>query len=220
MRYSVFAFDYDGTLASAGEVLPKTYQTLQKLVDQGHTLALVTGRVISDLLNVFPQLTIFDQVIGENGSILYDPKKQTKSYLTHSISQDLITELKTQRIEPLSIGECIASTHTLNKERVSAILKKMDSPHHLILNGASLMILPQGISKGSGLQTYLKHINIPNNQVVCAGDAENDLDFFKVCAYRIAVQNAISPLKEIADFVTSQSEGSGVCEGIDRLFES
>ena len=44
---------------------------LERLVDSGRKLLLVTGRKLDDLLKVLPQVELFDQVVAENGGLLY-----------------------------------------------------------------------------------------------------------------------------------------------------
>ena len=43
---------------------------LERLVDSGRKLLLVTGRKLDDLLKVLPQVELFDQVAAENGGLL------------------------------------------------------------------------------------------------------------------------------------------------------
>ena len=43
---------------------------LERLVDSGRKLLLVTGRKLDDLLKVLPQVQLFDQVVAENGGLL------------------------------------------------------------------------------------------------------------------------------------------------------
>ncbi|MEO0853711.1 MAG: HAD hydrolase family protein, partial [Cyanobacteria bacterium J06648_11] len=51
------------------------------------------------------------------------------------------------------------------------------------------------------------------------GDAENDIHLLDVCAYKVAVANALPVLKARADFVTRAERGAGASECIDRLLQ-
>jgi hydroxymethylpyrimidine pyrophosphatase-like HAD family hydrolase len=44
-----------------------------RLADSGRKLLLVTGRKLDDLLKVLPQVELFDEVVAENGWLLYRP---------------------------------------------------------------------------------------------------------------------------------------------------
>ena len=67
------AADFDGTLAHHGAVEPGTLQALEQLKSTGRRLVLVTGREVSDLRRVFPELHLFDRVVAENGGVILDP---------------------------------------------------------------------------------------------------------------------------------------------------
>ena len=218
MRYLLFATDYDGTLASRGRVLPETQDALQKLARTGVKLVLVTGREISELLTLFPNVGVFNRVVGENGALVYDPKTQETRLLTSLVPRILIEKLEAKRVFPLSVGQCIVGTLTVHEKRVQEAIQDAGLLHQIILNKESLMILPAGVSKKTGLEAVLEEYQIPGQRVVCAGDAENDLELFKACGFKVAVQNALPLLKQKADLLTEGSEGKGVCQLITQLF--
>ena len=53
--------------------------------------------------------------------------------------------------------------------------------------------------------------------VVGVGDAENDLAFLALTGCAVAVQNALTTVKERADFVTPGDHGRGVEQLIEHL---
>jgi hydroxymethylpyrimidine pyrophosphatase-like HAD family hydrolase len=73
MRHHALACDYEGTIAPSGQVDEATVAGLERLADSGRKLLLVTGRKLDDLLKVLPQVELFDQVVAENGGLLYRP---------------------------------------------------------------------------------------------------------------------------------------------------
>jgi hydroxymethylpyrimidine pyrophosphatase-like HAD family hydrolase len=87
----------------------------------------------------------------------------------------------------------------------------------VILNKESVMILPHGIDKMTGLDAALGELQLSPHNLVGVGDAENDHVFMESCEYSVAVANAIPALKEMADFVTQGNRGAGVVELIDKL---
>ena len=70
----LIAFDYDGTLATDGVVDEKTIESLHCLRESGRKLVLVTGRIIEQLLHIFPQIGLCNLVVADNGAVLYDPQ--------------------------------------------------------------------------------------------------------------------------------------------------
>ena len=79
MRYLALASDYDGTLASDGQVSDVTLQALKSLRPTGRKLILVSGRVLADLARAFPRIDLFDMVVAENGAVLYRPADDSKT---------------------------------------------------------------------------------------------------------------------------------------------
>ena len=66
MGYRALATDYDGTLATEGEVGQETVAALRRLLASGRRLLLVTGRQLDELLGIFSQVELFERVVAEN----------------------------------------------------------------------------------------------------------------------------------------------------------
>ncbi|HKC93386.1 MAG TPA: HAD-IIB family hydrolase, partial [Nitrospira sp.] len=67
MRFAAVAIDYDGTLAENGTVQPSTVQALERLIASGRKFILVTGRVLREVLAIFPQADLCARIVAENG---------------------------------------------------------------------------------------------------------------------------------------------------------
>ena len=73
MHCRALATDYDGTLAEDGKVTRSTLSAIRRLKESGRKAILVTGRELDELMDVFPELGVFDEVVAENGALLYTP---------------------------------------------------------------------------------------------------------------------------------------------------
>lgn len=80
-----------------------------------------------------------------------------------------------------------------------------------------LEILPMGASKGAGLKRLLDMLDIQPENVLALGDGENDLEMIKLAGIGIAMGNAMSHLKEVADFVTATNDEDGVALAIEKF---
>ena len=80
-----------------------------------------------------------------------------------------------------------------------------------------LELLPPGGSKGSALKTLLSQLKIAPARMMAVGDGENDLEMLQMAGVGVAVANAESMVKDIADHVTTASYGDGVAEAIERF---
>lgn len=216
MQYLVLASDYDGTLAHDGVVDESTISSLEKARSAGVRLFMVTGREVDDLSRAFSHLELFEWVVAENGALLYEPGRGCEELLAAPAPAQLIEALKTQKI-PLSVGRSIVATVEPHEKAVLEAIRRLGLEWHIIFNKGSVMALPSGVNKATGLAAILKKLSISPRQVVAVGDAENDQAFLGMCGYGVAVANALESLKERADFVTQRPRGGGVSELIDRL---
>ena len=217
MRFQALATDYDGTLALDGEVSPATVAALRRLRESGRKAILVTGRELPELLWIFPEVDAFDVVVAENGALLYFPQERREEPLAEPPPVRFLRTLRERGVSPLSIGRSIIAS---TENQCTAILDAIHSlglDLQVIFNKGSVMVLPSGINKATGLEAAVNHLGISPSQVVGVGDAENDHPLLRYCGLGVAVANALPALKERADMVTHGSDEEGVIELIDGI---
>ena len=217
MRYFCLISDYDGTLAHDGQVTESTLQALQRVKASGRKLVLATGRELPELLRVFPETSLFDLAVVENGALLYNPATGEKRLLAEPPPAAFVEELRRRGVTPLSVGECIVATWHPHETEVLEVIRLMGLELQVIFNKDAVMILPSGINKGTGLKVALDELGLSTHNTVGVGDAENDHAFLGICECSAAVGNALPILKERADVVTEKTHGAGVEEIIEQL---
>lgn len=218
MRYLALACDYDGTLASEGQVSSDTLAALERLLATGRKLILVTGRELDDLFSVFPRYDIFEWMVAENGALLYHPATGEKKTLANPPPAKFVARLR-QRGVPISAGNVIVSTHHPHETPVLETIRELGLELQVIFNKGAVMILPSGTSKATGLAAALKEMGLSPHNVVAVGDAENDHALLALCECSVAVANALPMLREKADFVTAAANGQGVAELINEIID-
>ena len=216
-RFCVLATDYDGTLAHDSAVDEPTLDALLRFRDSGRHLAMVTGRELEELKQVFPQIDLFELVIAENGALLYRPSSKKIKLLCTPPPAKFGEEMRRRGAERLSIGHAIVATIEPHHITALELIKEMGLELHVIFNKGSVMILPSGVNKATGLKAGLREIGLSLERTVGVGDAENDHAFLEICGCGVAVANALPSLKEHADIVTKAARGAGVTELIDRI---
>jgi hypothetical protein len=219
MRYTAIALDFDGTIAHDSFVPPHVVEGLRRLKASGRKLILVTGRELPELLEIFPEITLFDRVVVENGALLYRPATGAKQELGESPPPELVRLLK-ERGVPLSVGQSIIATVEPHETVVLKTIRELGLERPVIFNKGAVMILPPGINKATGLAVALSELGLSARNVVAAGDAENDHALLDAAEYSVAVSNAIATLKAAADRVTTAPRGDGVLEVIGDLIKS
>lgn len=219
MRYLALAADYDGTLATDGRVPEQTVAALERLVGSGRKLILVTGRVLPDLLEIFPQLGLCERVVAENGALLYRPASKELNVLAPSPSARFVDELRRRGVDDVSVGQSIVATRHPHERIALEVIRDMGLELRIVFNKGAVMILPTGISKASGLMAALKELDLSPHNIVAIGDGENDHALLGLSEYAVAVANAVPMLKEAADRTTIGARGAGVEEIIADLLE-
>lgn len=81
-------------------------------------------------------------------------------------------------------------------------------------------VVPVSLSKAIGMKTLMDFWKEPAENVAAIGDSMNDYEMIKEAGTGIAMGNAVTALKEAADFVTSPIGEDGVKNAILRLFPS
>jgi HAD superfamily hydrolase (TIGR01484 family) len=217
MRYLALATDYDGTLAKDGHVDESILAALERFRDSGRRLILVTGRELDELLGIFPRIDLFERVIAENGALLYRPAGREEKVLGETPPSALVEAIRKRGVTPLSVGRSIIATFDPHHVDVLDAIREVGLEWQVIFNKGSVMVLPSGINKATGLSAALDELNLSPHNIIGVGDAENDHAFLSHCEFAVAVANALPMLKERADLVTKRSHGQGVVELIDQV---
>ncbi|GAC1339649.1 MAG: hypothetical protein NVSMB29_07290 [Candidatus Dormibacteria bacterium] len=215
----IIASDFDGTLAKDGEVAAECTAALLRWKRAGGLLLLITGREMEDLVRVYPDLDLWDLAVTENGAVLYNPATGTIDLLADPPSAELLEQLRAAGVRPLSHGLVILASFEPMRERIRKVLRAAGIERDLIGNKGSLMVLPHGVNKSTGLQRALDVLPGTLAETVGLGDAENDLGFMKLCGYSAAPANALESVKALADLVTSARHGAGIAQAIDQLLD-
>jgi hydroxymethylpyrimidine pyrophosphatase-like HAD family hydrolase len=206
----VIATDLDGTLASDDHVDPDTLEALREVREAGFSTILVTGRIGSELDAHFPGLRdFFDAVVTENGAIV-----ETRDVLipvAGGFDVELAQALTDAGIETAR-GRSVLDCYAADAHRISDLIIELGVDAQLVRNRDRLMVLPAGVSKGSGLVAATRELGLSCHNVLAIGDAENDLSLLDAAEIGVAVANAVPSVRHRADVVMEHANGQGVVE--------
>lgn len=218
IRCQALATDYDGTLTDEGEsVAPVVVDGLRRLRASGRRLVLVTGRVIDDLLRIFPEVGIFDLVVAENGAVIYRPATGAVETLAPPPDSRLVARLQQEGVAPLSVGHVVVATFVRHEAVVARVIRDLALDAQIVHNKGSVMVLPRGVDKATGLRHAMRELGISAKDAVAVGDAENDECLLAECGCGVAVANALPALRARAQVVTAGPGGRGVLEIIETV---
>jgi hydroxymethylpyrimidine pyrophosphatase-like HAD family hydrolase len=217
MRYLALAADYDGTLATDGRVDAETVAGLEQLIASGRKLILVTGRQLDELLEIFPQISLCERVVAENGALLYRPATREQKALGQPPPESFVQALQARHVSQLSVGHSIVATVHPQETIVLEVIRDLGLELQVIFNKGSVMVLPAGVNKATGLMAALLELTVSPHNVAGVGDGENDHALLTLCECGVAVSNAVPMLKETADLVTTEDHGAGVMQLIHDM---
>lgn len=80
-----------------------------------------------------------------------------------------------------------------------------------------LEFLDNTVNKGTGVAAVASEMGITAKEVICVGDAGNDLDMIRYAGLGVAMENAFDYVKEEADFITHSNDADGVARVIEQF---
>ncbi len=214
IRFRALALDYDGTLTSHDRLAEPTVVALERARRAGLQLILVTGRTFFELARVCSRLDLFDVVVAENGAVLHYPADDAIRDEGPEPPPRLIAALDRHAI-PFQLGRVIVATAHSYEAQVRRIMADAGIELDLVRNRAALMLLPRGVSKGSGVRHALQRLGLSFHDVLAVGDAENDLELFATCGFAACPGNAVAEVTRVADWVFPGEGGEAVTRAID-----
>ena len=84
--------------------------------------------------------------------------------------------------------------------------------------GYDFEINAKGVTKAAGLKALCEHLSISPDQVMAAGDSNNDLEMLKYAGFAIVMDNANDEIKEVADKVAPDVKEDGLATALIDLF--
>lgn len=91
---------------------------------------------------------------------------------------------------------------------------------HGLLVGSSYKeayVIVEPDDKYHGIEVMMKHLQAPLEDVVVFGDGNNDIRMFEQAAISVAMGNAVPKLKEIATFITHDSDKDGIAYACEHF---
>ncbi|MDP3971853.1 MAG: HAD hydrolase family protein [Candidatus Nanopelagicales bacterium] len=214
LYFRAVALDFDGTLTEHGQrPAPGVLAAMKRTRDAGYAVILVTGRIIDELRQVFADFADhFDAVVAENGAVLQ--VGGMKRLLADPVSNELARALRDHGAG-IRCGDVLMACGAQAGPTAVEQIRRLGLDSQLVYNRSELMIMPAGVTKGTGLIEALNELDISPRNVIAVGDAENDLALLHEAELAVAVANSVESVRARADLVTDRPNGSGVRELLD-----
>ena len=205
--FRAVAFDLDGTLAVHDAVSDGVIAAIDRARSE-RAMLLVTGRTFDELHRGFPGLTEhFDAVVAENGAVMHTA---SGTRLLATPIDETVDKALADRGVPSSRGQVLLSIAGHDAGAATDVVAGLGLDCQVVHNRAAGMVLPAGVTKGTGLLAALTELGLSPHNAVAVGDAENDLSLLHAAEVGVAVGNAVPALVEHADIVLEQTNGAGI----------
>jgi len=209
VRFRALACDFDGTLAVQDRIEPDVKAALEQARAAGVRLILVTGRTFFELTRVCDCLELFDAVVAENGAVIYYPASAMIRDLGPAVPARLLAEFDRRGL-CYQVGRVIVGVARADEGTARDALGAAGVTCDLVPNRAAIMLLPAGVSKGSGVEQVLRFMELSPHDVLALGDAENDLALFDACGFSACPADSVAAVRERADWTLPGGAGPGV----------
>ena len=216
MKFSVLVVDFDGTIAKDDVLDPDVRRAIGELRAQGIVVVLATGRVLEDLQRVAGDLHFVDAVVAENGAVVAFPDSGYSTTIGQPPPEHLLTALRQEGVR-FDAGRVVVEADANDALRILSIIRRLELPLVLAFNRGRLMVLPQTISKATGVRQALTILRLSPHNAVAIGDAENDHELLQSCEVGLAVAWGSDALKASADYVLPGTGPSAVAGYVRAL---
>jgi hydroxymethylpyrimidine pyrophosphatase-like HAD family hydrolase len=219
MKLGVIALDYDGTTARHDQLDPAVREAIADARTRGITVLIVTGRSLDELRRVAGDLHFVDVVVAENGAILHFPGNDYTTLLAAPVPSVLVDELRRRGVAATP-GLCLIDCATSDALQILDVIRQRELPLVLAFNRSRVMVLPQGVTKATGLQAALDMLRLSPHNAVAVGDAENDHAMLQLVEVGGAVEWGSPVLQAAADLTISGTGPPAVAEFVRAIAAS
>lgn len=212
MGRAFFDIPLDGIIAGAGSYIVYGDEILKNnLIDHDKILK---------ILAILKDYDVNYVLEGVNYTYLLDIAHSDNTFLNAELSS-LPDEVK-KYLMPYKnckdIEEYLLTPTPINKlviyyndyDDVYDIEKAFGSDYFFINYGHMSEIVKRGTNKAEAISLILDHIGVEIDQAIAIGDSINDYEMLKAVGLGIAMGNAASKLKEIADYITTDVDNNGI----------
>lgn len=115
--------------------------------------------------------------------------------------------------------DCVLQTNIFIEPEEEEVFMKQVMPNSVASRWTNLFadVNPIGQSKKIGIEAFIRHFNISQNQTMAFGDGGNDIEMLKFVEIGVAMGNANPDVKEIADHVTDDVDHDGVYNALKHF---
>ena len=167
----------------------------------------ITGDLKDELLRLFEAKDHHVILIEEDRMYANIPRESVTPGMTN-----IRHGVGTYTGNPLYMGVVYIEPH-----QEALLQERIPSGRFLRWGQPGVDVVPPGRDKVAGINAFLKYHNLEGAQYIAFGDGLNDIDMIKSAPIGIAMGNAQSEVKKVADHVTTDIEDNGIYNALVHL---
>lgn len=179
---------------------------------------ILKGKDLTYLYQIAKQIGVNIHAFSTKGCIT--PKMSKYSELEGTINHIpvLITDFNTVEAEEDIIKIMMIDEPAILEEAIGRLPKELYSQYTVVRSAPYFLeFMNKDSGKGAGVSALADYLEIKKEQVICIGDAGNDLDMIEFAGLGVAMGNAFEEVKAAADFVTKNNQEDGVAHVIQKF---
>ena len=233
-------FDADGTICDIEKGTPASaVEAITKLVKNGHQAWLCTGRSRAFVPDYLEQIPFTGMISACGCTIEKDGKRLFNKEMTTEAAWHSVEVLRKYGMIP--VMEALGGKwrpvkgyeHDLHINKISSKIVPGSDPEKACaeledyyefighvgegLAGDTIEMIPKGFSKAVGIAAVCRIFDIAHEDTIVFGDSNNDLSMFEYAKTKVAMGNAASGIKKLADYVTTDIFHYGIKNGLEHL---
>lgn len=220
-------------------------QTVKKVQERGVVFSIATGRSLTWVTEVIDAFNLTSPIILDNGARIYDSGRRKNiwvSFLEKETAQKVIAILmqnKGLKIIVSDDGNRLENVDDITKWKITKIIalgvtpqKAQEIVHQLkVLKDLSVTISISGVeaksqsvhitnynaTKQIAVARIINLLGIKKEETIAIGDSYNDFPLLMAGGLKVAMGNAVSDLKEIADYIAPPYNEDGVVTMLEKF---
>ncbi|WP_055666811.1 sugar-phosphatase [Desnuesiella massiliensis] len=206
IRKEDYALTYNGAIVQ---------NTLTKKVISNN---LIKGSDLKYLYKLSKELKINIHAFDKSGCITPVMSKYTELEGTINKINVNLVDFNTIKEEEDIIKVMMVEEPEKLEEAIAKLPKELYDEYTIVRSAPYFLeFLNKQGNKGEGVRMIAQYLGIKQEEVICVGDAGNDVHMIKYAGLGVAMGNAFDEVKEIADFITKTNEEDGVAHVINKF---
>lgn len=154
-----------------------------------------------------------DRITFETAPVEVDSPYYAQFHLKDSSTKTLLKQVNDGTISYFKLA-----FNDTDVDKLAALRQKFDTAgiRSVYTDVHWLEVMADGVNKGTSLSFLADYLHIDPEEVVAFGDQENDIEMLKVSGVGVAMDNALEPVKAIAQQITTSNEEAGVAEVLEE----